>query len=174
MKKTIEAEPTETRIHDFPDIGEFAPITVREEIKPEVVVAPAGDAVVLDGILATIKWIFLFLPGAAALHLMMMGFALLLFYRDWSPEIIAGSLGITLVSTFMVMLGIGKLRNLKYLKVVGAILAAGGIAAIFYGLSITFIPGDFFGWFTLLALPVTVLMGQLMKWKIDKEDGASS
>src|SRR4051812_43780557 len=68
--------------------------------------------------LTAIKWIFLYFPGTAAIHFVMMGFALSVFYRDWFVELLLGSLGIFAFATFMIMFGIGKLLDLKYLRVV--------------------------------------------------------
>ena len=169
MKKTIEAEAKPTTRDPFPDGAEFAPITVREDIQLETLPVNKDESVALDRIVATIKWVFLFFPGATAIHFVMMGLALLFFYSDWAPEPLIGSLGIGIVATFMVMLGLGKMRDLKYLRVVGAIFASGALASIIYSILIVFIPGDFFGWFTLLTLPLTVLMGLLVKRMVDKD-----
>jgi hypothetical protein len=170
-------KPPETKDHSapfYPDVTEFAPITVREDIIPDVVVVNPETTLFLDTLVAGIKWVFLFLPGTAAIHFLMMGLSLLFFYNDWSPEPVIGSVGGAIFSTFMVMLGVGKLSELKYLKAVGAIFAAATLAAICYSISILFIPGDFFGWFTLMTLPLTIAFGQLVKQKIDREDRTDS
>ena len=163
MKKTIEAEATSTSSYSFPEAAEFAPITVREDIRLKAPASEPEKSLVLDSIVATVKWIFLFLPGAAAIHFLMMGLSLLFFYNDWSPEPLIGSIGGAIFATFMIMFGVGKLSDLKYLRVVGAIFASSALASIIYSILIVFIPGDFFGWFTLLTLPLTVLMGHLVK-----------
>ena len=163
MKETIDAEATTASSFNFPDPPEFAPITVREDIRLEESTSAAHESLVLDNIVATVKWIFLFFPGTAAIHFMMMGLSLLFFYNDWSPEILIGSIGIAIVATFMIMFGVGKMSDLKYLRVVGAIFASAALASIIYSILIVFIPGDFFGRFTLLTLPLTVLMGHLVK-----------
>ncbi|HUR99149.1 MAG TPA: hypothetical protein VMZ26_13870 [Pyrinomonadaceae bacterium] len=154
------------------DVGEFAPITVREDITPEAVVLTDGTHFA-DAMLATIKWVFLFLPGAAAIHFLMMGLSLFVFYKDWFPEPLMGAVVGAIIATFMVMFGVGKLGDLKYLKVAGTIFGAATLAGICYNLSILFVPGDFFGWFCLLTLPITILLAQIVKLKIDRDGGAS-
>lgn len=109
-------------------------------------------------------------PGAAAIHLVMMGFALLFFYRDWSAEIemLAGTVGIVVVGMFMIMMGIGKLSDLKYLRVVASIFAASALAALVYSVLITIIPGDFFGLFLKASLPLPLIVGYLVKKDTDR------
>jgi hypothetical protein len=85
----------------------------------------------------------------------MLGFALLLFYNDWGAEI---------------MLRIGKLRDLKYLKVVLAVSLTSLLASILYVILAVFIPGDFFRFFAKITLPVTALIGFLVKRNIDGND----
>jgi len=168
MRPTTHAE--ERIDHAFDDF-EFAAISVREGIAPEAVAAPESD--VLDSYLAIVKWVFLFLPGAAALHFALMGISLFIFYGGPTLEIMIGTFGISIVAMFMVMLGVGRLSDLRYLRVVGGLLAAGALASIAYSIAITFIPGDFFGWFTLLTLPLTIIIGQLIKIRTDRETLAS-
>ena len=174
MRKPVDTENPNSHFDPLPDVNEFAPITVREDITPQSLVADSEANAFLDALLAGIKWAFLFLPGTAAIHFLMMGFSLLFFYKDWSPETLIAMAGASIFGAFMVMLGVGKLRDLRYLQVVGAIFAAAALASICYSISIVFIPGDFFGWFTLLTLPLTILLGQVVKQKIDREDTASS
>ena len=122
-----------------------------------------------DKILTAVKWIFLYLPGAAAIHFIMIGFALLFIYKDWGGEMLLGTTGIFAAATFMIMLGIGKLKDLKYLKVVGAISLVSLLMAISYAVLASFVAGDFFGIFARTTLPLTALAGYLVKIKIDSE-----
>jgi hypothetical protein len=144
---------------------EYASIAVRENIEIALSKKRSEEAV-LDGFLTTIKWIFLYFPGAAAIHFTMMAFAL--FYLDLPAAMLIGMFGIFAVSTFMVMLGIGKLSDLKYLKVVAALVATGGLAAIIYAILEATTGGQFFGWFLLLSFPVSLLVAQLVKRSIDE------
>ena len=98
------------------------------------------------------------------------GHRIALLYKDWSVEIIAGSIGILAVATFMVMIGIGKLKDLKYLRVVGAIAATSALMAILYSVLITFIPGDFFRAFIWSTLPFSLTAGYLVKRFTDNEE----
>ena len=166
MKKSIPTENIDNPTRSFFDETEFAPIAVREKIAFEMA-APVVDAVVMDRLLSAIKWIFLYLPGAAAIHLIMMAFALSFLYELWPLEMMIGSIGTAVFSTFMVMLGVGKLRDLKYLRVVATLFATSGLAAILYSLLILFIPGDYFGLFFQMTLPLTWLAGYIVKRKTD-------
>jgi hypothetical protein len=150
------------------DDADFAPITVREDIAPDTVpTGPETDA--LDLFMTVVKGIFLYLPGAAALHFALMGMSLFFFYGGPTIEILIGTLGVSIVAMFMVMLGVGRLTDLRYLRVIGGILGAGSLASILYSISIVFFEGDFFGWFTLITLPLTIMIGQLIKIKTDRE-----
>ena len=159
-EKTMDAE---TLLDEF----EFAPITVREDIAPEAV-KTRRETDTLDLFLAVVKWIFLYLPGATALHFALMAMSLFFIYGA-TLEMLVGTFGISVVATFMVMLGIGRLSDLRYLRVTAGILAAGALASILYSIAIVFFEGDFFGSFTLLTLPVTIIIGQLIKIKTDRE-----
>jgi hypothetical protein len=168
MKKTTYADSKLDGQPSFLEESEFAPITVREEIAATLI-GTEPESVVLDGFLAVVKWCLLYLPGAAAIHFTMMAFSLFFFYNGWSLELLPGTAGVFAVSVFMVMFGVGRLSDLKYLRVIGALVAAGALASILYSVSIIIIPGDFFGWFTLLTLPFTVAIGQLVKMKTDRD-----
>lgn len=126
-------------------------------------VKPVQRSSALDTALAVVKFVFLYIPGAALIHFIMMGFALLYFYGDWSMGLIGVSLGLLVVGTFMTMLGIGKFTDLRYLRVPGALLGAGALAAIVYAVLINFVAGDFFGLYARWTLPLTVLAGYMVK-----------
>lgn len=171
MKETIQAEETNSShfYYSFEET-EFDSIAVRESVALEATVLQP-QAAGLDNFVAAIRWIFLYIPGATAIHFIMMGMALLVFYDNWSLSLMVGTFGVAAVSAFMIMLGMGKLSDLRYLRVVAAIFAAGGLAAIFYSLLIAFIPGDFFGLFTQLTLLLTLLIGYLVKRREDSLNG---
>jgi len=168
MRSTTHPEEKLDQSFSILDDAGFGPIAVRDDTAfaaPET----GPETAVLDSFVAIIKWVFLYLPGAGTLHFALMAQSLFVFYGGPTIEMIIGTLGISIVAMFMVMLGVGRLTDLRYLRVIGAILAAGALASILYSISIVFIPGDFFGWFTLLTLPVTIIIGQLVKIKTDRE-----
>ena len=168
MRPTTHSEGKLDQSFSILDDAGFAPIAVREDTGlagPQ----PGPETVALDSFVAIVKWVFLYLPGAGALHFALMALSLFFFYGGPTIEIVIGTVGISIVAMFMVMLGVGRLNDLRYLRVIGAILAAGALASILYSISIAFFPGDFFGWFTLLTLPVTIIIGQLVKIKTDRE-----
>ena len=123
-----------------------------------------------DVIFSAVKWIFLYLPGAATIHFLMLGFALSFSYGFWATEMLVGTLGAFVVAAFMIMLGIGKLLDLRYLKVVAAIACASLSMMILYLMLANFFGGDFFGFFLKATLPLTVVAGFLVKLDVDREN----
>lgn len=170
MKKTTLTEDARPDFQDFFDNEPFAanPPAIREDAALQTIPLPKSESF-LDNSLTAVKWIFLYFPGATAIHFILMGFALSFYYGDWFLELFLGMLGIFAVAAFMIMFGIGKLNELKYLKVVLGIFLTSSLAAILYSILIAFIPGDFFGLFTQLTLPLPVLAGYLIKKMTDKE-----
>ena len=168
MKTQTHTEEKTYTAASFMDDMEFAPIAVAENA-PAAAISSAPEAVFLDSLLAVVKWVFLFLPGAAAIHVVFMAMALLLFYPAPTVAMMAGAAGTFLVGMLMVMVGIGRFTDLRYLRVVGGISAASAIAAVTYGVSASFIPGDFYGWFILITMPLAMLVGLLVKRMTDRE-----
>lgn len=171
MKKTKLEEESAFDFESFFDTESFTatPLATtqtaalsREEIAP----AQASSA---QTALTAIKWIFLYFPGTVAIHFVTMGFALAFFYGDWFLELFLGAFGILAVATFMMMFGIGKTLELKYLKVVLGVLTASTLAAILYSTLIVFIPGDFFGLFFKLTFALPALTGYFVKKNLDSE-----
>lgn len=116
----------------------------------------------LDGLLSAIKWIFLYVPGVAIIHIAMLGVALLYLYKESNYELIP-SLGFVAVGIFLIMLSFGKLRDLRYLKIVAIIFLSSFLNAVLYDILAVFIKGDFFGLYARLTLPVIALIGYLAK-----------
>lgn len=163
MKKNQQAEETLQFDYLASETPEYAPIAQQFSTVPAIVNAD----VFLDSFLAAIKWIFLYVPGTAFIHLMIVGFSLLFFYDNWSAEILIGSLGAAAAGTFMIMLGVGKFTDLRYLRVVLGILASSALATVLYTILMAFIPGDFFGLFYLISLFLSLFIGYMVKRNTD-------
>jgi hypothetical protein len=170
MKKTTLTEDARNQYQQFFEEEDFTPkqIAINKEAALQNN-SPLESADLLDKLLTAVKWMFLYVPGGAAIHFIMLGLALLFFYNNWGAEMMLGTLGIYAFSTFMIMLGIGKFRDLKYLKVVLGVSLTSLLMAILYAILIVFIPGDFFGFFAKITLPLTLLVGFLVKKKTDEE-----
>lgn len=125
-----------------------------------------------DKIFSSIKWIFLYLPGAMTIHFSILGFALSVslgfLTNELIPEMLLGSLGAFAVAAFMIMLGIGKLLDLRYLKVVAAIASASLSMGILYLILTAITGGNSFGFFLTATLPIIVVAGFLMKLDVDR------
>lgn len=170
MTKVKISERLENVASEFFNGQGFAPpqpLAARQNANLLVDAAPDEDSF-LDSFLTVIKWTFLYLPGAATIHFIMFGFALLVLHRDWGGEMMLGTLGFFAVAVFMMMIGIGKLGDLKYLKVVAAVSLTSMLATISYLTLAGFMPGDFFGFFALISLPLTAAVGYFVKKNIDR------
>ena len=168
MKKTELAEDEEfTSVHfDLPDVGPIAVQSPGALASKEQI----ASGLLLDKFLTAVKWVFLYLPGTGALHLTFMALSLFFLYEGPTIEVMLGTFGVFIVGMFMVMLGVGRLTDLRYLRVVGAISIVSTLAAILYSILTVFIPGDFFGTFTRLTLPAALLAGYLVKRNTDHSD----
>jgi hypothetical protein len=166
MKKTGFKEETKQRGGEFFD--EEPPPSGSLELGADRAIKKEVDTstTVLDTILTLVKWVFFYLPGVAAIHFAMMAMALMFFYGEFSPFLLLGQL---LFGTFMIMLGLGKMQDLKYLKTVLTTIGFSLIAAVFYARLAGFIKGDFFGWYWLLSYPVIAAIGYLSKRSVDSE-----
>jgi hypothetical protein len=171
MKKTNLSEEAAFDFQSFLDTESFAaePLAFAGNAALSIETSPK-ETFLPETILTAIKWTSLYFPGTAAIHFILMGFALSFFYGDWFVELFLGALGIFAVATFMIMFGIGKMLELKYLKVVLGILLTSTLAAILYSVLIVFIPGDFFGLFVKLTLALPVLTGYFVKKHLDSEE----
>lgn len=167
MKEYRHKEDTENPVYSFFEATEHGPL---EPVAAgsSAIVEPVNDF--LTNFLTAVKWAFLYVPGAAVIHLMMMGLALMVFYGDWQLELFTGSFGIATVAAFMIMLGIGKWADLKYLRVVAGVAAVSALVAVCYMIAATFIPGDFFGTMFKATLPLPLIAGYLFKKNTDRID----
>lgn len=129
--------------------------------------APTPKDEFLDKMLSLIKWVFLYVPGVFILHIGMMGLSLMLFNGDFE---LWGMLGFIVFGTFLIMFGLGKLLDLRYLKTVLTILGFSFLLGVFSDILAIFIKGDFWGFYTRLTFPLVLLIGYLSKRSIDKED----
>jgi len=168
MKTTLENEHATSTFDPF-NSGPLDRRLSSDDLQSAEICTPPEH---MDRFLTGVKWLFLFLPGAIGLHFLMMGFSFLFFYQDWSVDIMLGSFVAFAVSAFLIMLGLGKLSDLRYLRVIAAMVAAGALASITYSLSIVFIPGDFFARFLWCSLPFTLLIGHLIKRILDTRHDA--
>lgn len=118
---------------------------------------------------STAKYILFFVPGVALMYFVTLILAELLIVRTESITHFTGAFFWLGFGTFLMMFGIGKLADLKYLKVTGSVLLASlAIASAFL-----FVPieskGNFFGIYSFYFLPVISFVAYLVKKRIDKE-----
>lgn len=168
MKETGFADETHKRRSEFFD-EEMPPSSgLATTETPELGTgAVEKNSSTLDTIFTVVKWAFLVLPGIAAIHLAMVGLALMLFYGEFDGF---GLLGLVVIGTFMIMLGLGKMRDLKYLKTVLTVLGFSLLTAILYDILAIFIKGDFFSLYVKLTLPLVIVIAYLSKRSIDAEE----
>lgn len=115
------------------------------------------------------KYFLFFLPGVSLLFFVTLALTHFLVFDnknigDFSFAVFWLGLG-----AFLTMFGIGKLAELKYLKVVASVM----VASFAVALSFFFVPdelkGKFFGSYSLYFLPVITLAGFAAKKWIDKK-----
>lgn len=170
MKKTTFADQTQTVFQDFFNerFSASNEIAFSEKAEPTQDLSTQTDSF-LDRLLSVIKWVFLYLPGVGAIHTAMMGAALLLFYNEAAYDLLPGIIGLVLAGTFLVMLGFGKLGDLKYLKTVLTILTVSFITAVLWDVLAIFIKGDFFGFYAKMTFPIIAFVGYFSKISVDNE-----
>jgi hypothetical protein len=123
----------------------------------------------LDKILTGIKLIFLYVPGAMAIHFVGIFIKFIIQYRDSMPNFAAELSGVALVGTFLTMLGIGKLNELNYLKVPAAIFTTSILISILHIILSVIIGFETEGIFMLVSFPLVIIAGYLTKILSDKE-----
>ena len=170
--KVMTTTNTRTEIGIFEDTSNrlAAPIELRGRVTVECADDSADDSAidgVLDQLASTIGWTFLYLPGIAAIHFCVLLQALFAAQGEWPPNMVAGSVGSIILGAFMMMLGLGKLSDLRFLKAVGAALASSILLAVIYTFFTISISADSFGWFALLTLPITMLLTNYVKQKLE-------
>ena len=166
MKPTFTDEQTfRQRVSIFDEIG-GGPLAVGAS--HEIATQPAATDK-MDALLAGIKWIFLFLPGATAIHFCMMILSMSQAMGVQPSDIVFEALLAFLIYTFMVLFGIGRLSDMRYLKVVGAIIATSIMSSIVYHILAAFFIGyGGFGWAIIISLPLPILFAHMIKRRIDQ------
>ncbi|HEX8251357.1 MAG TPA: hypothetical protein VF599_24505 [Pyrinomonadaceae bacterium] len=168
MKKTTLTEDASRTVFDERD---FAPNQIAVNRESALQDNPSPENVsFLDGLLIAVKWLLLYLPGVAAIHFDIIGWALASFYAGSFVELLTGTIGIYAGGTFMIMFGIGKLIDLKYLRVVAAIFLISILEAILYWTIAVFYKIDYFGFFLLVTWLFTAFVGYLVKINTDRAE----
>ncbi len=129
----------------------------------------ANNEEFLDKILAGIKLMFLYVPGAMAIHFVGVFIKFIIKYGDSMPNFAAELSGVALVGTFLTMLGIGKLGDLNYLKVPAAIFTTSILISILHIILLAIIGFETEGIFMLISFPLVIIAGYLTKIFLDKE-----
>jgi hypothetical protein len=120
-----------------------------------------------DKILKGVKYLFFFTPGVFLLTLIGPGLFLSILY----PSFVESLLGLLVcggIGSFLTMLGMGKLKDLKYLKVPAFIALCSMIVGFLF-----FPPAFYFGYelnILKFFLPFTIVLGYLVKRNIDKSE----
>ena len=78
------------------------------------------------------------------------------------------SVGGMIIYSFIILLGLGKLSDLRYLKVIGAILSSSILLTVAVHAVLLFTGYSYLGWAMLVTLPITILFAQFIKMQIDK------
>lgn len=125
-----------------------------------------------DWFLTAVKMIFIYFPGVVTIHFTVMATAFIStagLYGEPIAGIALVILGLLAAGMFMVMFGIGKLKDLRYLRVVMGIFLTSLLCAIVYSAVLIFSPGDPIALFLKITLILPSLIGYFVKRNIDKE-----
>lgn len=120
-----------------------------------------------DKILKVVKYLFFFIPGVFLLTLIGPALFIAILYSSFLEPLL-GSLVFGGIGSFLTMLGMGKLKDLKYLKVPAFIVLCSMIVGFLF-----FPPAFYFGYeISILKffLPFTIVLGYLVKRNIDKSE----
>ncbi len=174
MKKTTVVEEDQAAFKEFFDRQYSAPGPVAPAGENGVLPDPAPPASrtsFLDNFVAALKFIFFFLPGAAVTVGTILAWTIFSFYGEFELELLLGSLGFLAGGTFLVMFSLNKLLDLRYLRVVGAMMLTGLIGAVFYGL-VTALTGrhDHLGLFWLVMWVAAAALGHGVKRNLDEAE----
>ena len=124
----------------------------------------------LDDFLAALKLMFLYLPGVLTVHFLALGFGFTFYYDAVLIDILPGFSGILAVATFMMMFGIGKMRDLKYLRVVFSALLTSMFFAVVFSVMFKFGGRQSFGWFLLATWLPSAFVGFWIKNQLDHQN----
>ena len=165
MKNVDEVEGVTERLRMFsPDA--FGPIATVGS--PDVVTENTAATNALDNLVLGLKWAFIYAPGALLLHMVVMTLALLMPGIESPFEMLAQAAGSVLIAAFLIMFGMGKLGELKYLRVVGTIFATSVVFSVISAIAGIFINGNLFTWIFFCSMPLTLLVGYLAKINTDQ------
>ncbi len=123
----------------------------------------------LDKFLSAIKLFFLYAPGAMLLHMVGMFIKVFILYGESFPNLFPELIGATFIGTFLTMLGIGKLSDLRYLKVPALILGVSFLLSTIHTIITVIFRIDTEGYFWLISFPMVIIWGYLVKRFLDKE-----
>lgn len=168
MKNTIEAE--DLREMNFAPFSESIAITSVGSLEPNALMylSTEPELTFLDKLLSSIKWSFLFIPGTLAMHCWVMMLSFFMLGEGWPEGVLVGSLGAMMIYSFMILFGLGRLSDLRYWRVIAAILSSSILISVIYHIVSIFIGYEYFGWGMLLTAPLTIAFAQYMKVRIDK------
>jgi hypothetical protein len=156
----------------FDEIG-GVPLSVRDirEHGPAASEITSASSDRMQELLSAIKWIFLFVPGAVAINFSVMMLSTSMITGVWGDRILMQWPAAMVIYSFMILFGIGRLTDLRYLKVIGAILSSSILCTIvFHIIAAFFIGYDNFGWGMLAICVATISFAQMIKNRIDREE----
>jgi hypothetical protein len=166
--------PTKTIIEErfadfFNQNCEQSDLVFRQNTDVLTIENESGNEEFLDKILTGIKLIFLYVPGAMAIHFVGVFIKFIIQYGDSIPNFAAELSGFALVGTFLTMLGIGKLSDLNYLKVPAATFTTSILVSILHVILSAIIGFETEGIFMLISFPLVIISGYLVKTFLDKK-----
>ncbi len=116
------------------------------------------------------KCLFFFVPGVSLLFFVMLALTHFIIFKNENIGNFTFAFFWLGFGAFTTMFGMGKLANLKYLKVVAAVLVTSFTIALPFFFVFDVLKGNYSGIYAFYFLPIVVLVGYLTKTWIDREE----
>lgn len=162
-------EKTQPELHDLfsQENFLFGQILVKKDEESLLKENPTSEESFPDKCLKAVKLIFFFVPGVLLLNMIGPMLFLSILYGEIFDPIIS-IIGSSLVGAFLVMLGIGKLKNLNYLKVPACVLLFSLIVGFLILPIVLNFGYDLSGF--KYTFPFAIVLGYLAKKFVDNQE----
>ena len=129
----------------------------------------ANSEVISSSIWGFAKIILFFAPGVSLLYFVTLILTDVLISQGENIKHSTFAFFWLIFGAFLMMFGVGKLKELRYLKVVGSVLVSSLAVALSF-LFISFdVKAEFFASYSLYILPIIMFIAYMIKKRIDSE-----
>lgn len=115
------------------------------------------------------KIILFFVPGVSLLYFVTLILADIVISQAENIQYTTFAFFWLIFGAFLIMFGVGKLSELKYLKVVGSVLASTFVVALLFLFTSFEVKPEFFAGYSLYILPIIMFIAYVVKRRVDNE-----